>query len=144
MIKEFKNEYRWLSNFYPSSITIGGTTYPTVEHYYQANKACTINDFNTVKNCPTPGQAKRAGSRIKLREDWDMVKDFIMRRGLEAKFQNPDLRRRLIATERCLIIEGNYWHDNYWGSCYCPKCGGRGKNILGRLLMLVRASLSMY
>lgn len=141
MIRKFRGEYAWLSNFYPSPITIGDTYYPTVEHYYQANKATTITDFNKIRSCTTPGQAKRAGSGVKLREDWDSVKVYLMRRGLDAKFQNPSLKKKLLDTGCVQLIEGNYWHDNYWGSCYCPKCGDRGKNILGRLLMLVRASL---
>ena len=28
------------------------------------------------------------------------------------------------------IIEGNYWHDVYWGQCTCEKCVGKGKNKL--------------
>jgi predicted NAD-dependent protein-ADP-ribosyltransferase YbiA (DUF1768 family) len=37
------------------------------------------------------------------------------------------------------LIEGNYWHDNCWGSCTCIKCADRPKqNALGKILMLVR------
>ena len=39
------------------------------------------------------------------------------------------------------LIEGNTWHDNYWGVCSCSKCNGRGKNRLGKLLMKVREEL---
>ena len=34
------------------------------------------------------------------------------------------------------LIEGNWWHDYYWGVC-----SGRGKNKLGEILMRVREEL---
>ena len=37
-IDKFKNEHEFLSNFYPSPITIEDITYPTVEHAFQAAK----------------------------------------------------------------------------------------------------------
>ena len=42
-----------------------------------------------------------------------------------------------------MLIEGNYWHDNYWGNCLCPKCKEiEGQNQLGKILMKVRSTLS--
>jgi predicted NAD-dependent protein-ADP-ribosyltransferase YbiA (DUF1768 family) len=38
MIDSFKGRWSFLSNFYPSKITYKGITYPTVEHYYVAQK----------------------------------------------------------------------------------------------------------
>ena len=34
------------------------------------------------------------------------------------------------------LVEGNDWHDRFWGVCR-----GQGKNHLGKLLMRVRESL---
>lgn len=46
-----------------------------------------------------PGEAKRAGKRLALREDWHEVKIDIMYQVVFEKFyQNPDLRSKLIAT----------------------------------------------
>jgi predicted NAD-dependent protein-ADP-ribosyltransferase YbiA (DUF1768 family) len=43
------------------------------------------------------------------------------------------------------MIEGNWWHDNFWGDCYCnnksgkhPECLKPGLNKLGLLLMNLR------
>lgn len=37
------------------------------------------------------------------------------------------------------IVEGNYWHDNYWGNCTCDKCKNiEGQNKLGKILMKIR------
>jgi predicted NAD-dependent protein-ADP-ribosyltransferase YbiA (DUF1768 family) len=57
---------------------------------------------------------------------------------LLCKFKG-ELKQKLVNTGEILLVEGNCWHDNFWGDCYCPKCFNRmGKNMLGRLLMKVR------
>jgi predicted NAD-dependent protein-ADP-ribosyltransferase YbiA (DUF1768 family) len=60
--------------------------------------------------------------------------------GLELKFGcNADIRKALLATHPQELVEGNYWHDNYWGNCLCPKCTHiEGQNHLGKLLMKIR------
>ena len=58
---------------------------------------------------------------------------------LEEKFKNPSLRERLLKTDECELIEGNYWHDNFWGMCTCDHCKDKAKhNHLGKLLMKIR------
>ena len=55
---------------------------------------------------------------------------------------NPHLREKLIKTGDKILIEGNYWHDNDWGDCYCKNCKHTpGNNNLGKILMNVRSSL---
>lgn len=59
-----------------------------------------------------------------------------MRQLLMQKFADVNLRVKLLATEDEELVEGNYWHDNFWGNCSCPKCKDiQGKNVLGTLLM---------
>lgn len=54
-----------------------------------------------------------------------------------AKFtQNPELLDKLKATGDAILIEGNYWHDTFWGVCE-----GKGKNYLGKIIMKIRAEL---
>ena len=48
----------------------------------------------------------------------------------------------LLSTGDVAIIEGNYWHDNFYGQCTCEKCAGKGKNKLGKLLMDIRSELN--
>ena len=59
------------------------------------------------------------------------------------KFQShEDLRNQLFATGDAELIEGNDWHDNYWGNCECPRCVSiEGQNHLGKILMRVRNNL---
>jgi len=142
IIKEFRGQYRFLSNFYFSSFRLGEypIIYLTVEHYYQSQKAARQLDCIRIINCKTPGDAKRMGRTVKLISVWDEVKDLVMKKGIKAKFhQNRRLLDLLLGTGDYLLIEGNYWHDNYWGDCYCPKClRMEGRNELGKILMEVR------
>ena len=74
---------------------------------------------------------------MKLREDWEEVKASVMEAVLRAKFtQNPELMAKLTATGEALLVEGNDWQDTYWGFDVNL---GYGENMLGRLLMRIRA-----
>jgi len=142
MINKFEGKYAFLSNFYASVVQEDGITYPTIEHYFQAQK--TLNPFERkeIAAAATPGQAKRAGRNVTLREDWEEVKDDVMLQGLRLKFNIEELANMLIATGDAALIEGNWWCDNTWGSCACPKCENTvGENRLGKLLMQVREEI---
>jgi predicted NAD-dependent protein-ADP-ribosyltransferase YbiA (DUF1768 family) len=76
-----------------------------------------------------------------LRKDWEQVKLQIMRELVAQKFLAPELAKNLHATFPHELIEGNYWHDLFWGQCFCPKHRGKGQNNLGKILMQVRTSL---
>lgn len=143
MINNFDGEYRFLSNFANSKIVYEGIEYPTVEHAFQAAKTLNMNQRKEIAALKTPGEAKRAGRReVILRKDWEKVKDGIMYDLLKLKFENPVLRKKLIATGNELLEEGTTWHDNYWGNCYCDRCKNiSGKNMLGILLMKVRSEI---
>lgn len=141
MINCFDGKYAFLSNFYESPITHDGITYPTNEHFFQAMKTLKIDEKWAIAAADTPGQAKRMGRSITLRSDWETIKSYYMELGLRLKFQNPDLATKLIATGDEELIEGNCWHDNIWGSCTCEKCGNKGENRLGKLLMTIRNEL---
>ncbi len=141
MIARFENQYAFLSNFYESPMTVDGITYPTVEHFFQAQKTLNIQERSAIAAASTPGRAKRMGRNVSLRPDWENVKEEIMRIGLEKKFSKPILKAKLLATDNEILVEGNWWHDNYWGSCNCAQCGNRGKNTLGNMLMTLREKL---
>jgi len=74
-----------------------------------------------------------------LRPNWDLMKISVMRKLLEQKFSQDEFISLLLSTKDKFIEEGNYWHDNFWGNCYCIKCKDKkGENILGKLLMDIR------
>lgn len=151
MIDKFEGRFRFLSNFYPCEIEYQGIKYPSNEHYYVALK---INDTQFFKGkgmlgihdareyiatISTPGEVKRAGRALSVRKDWDDVKLKVMEYGVRQKFKkNIELKELLLSTGDQELVEGNYWHDICWGKCSCAKCGNKGENNLGKILMKVR------
>jgi len=152
MINKFEGRYRFLSNFYPVEIEHQGIKYPSVEHFYVAMKVndqqlingkyYTPGDFREmIASIPDPGKIKRIGRSAKLRSDWDQQKLKVMNWGVRQKFKQEPFKEMLLATGDQLLVEGNYWHDNFFGSCNCDKCGDSGENNLGKILMDVRNEL---
>lgn len=140
-IDRFTGEWAVLSNFFTCSVQMSDHTFPSSEHAFQAAKSLSPAVWGTVSLLPDPATAKRFGRTVTLRGDWEQAKKRIMLNVLLAKFtQHPDLAARLAATGDEPLLEGNYWHDNYWGSCGCGRasCAEPGLNYLGRLLMAVR------
>jgi ribA/ribD-fused uncharacterized protein len=149
-IDNFEGRWSFLSNFYPCEIKYQGIKYPSVEHYYVAmkintyqiidGKQYTLDDARElIAKIPTAGQVKRLGrNKLQLRSDWEDVKLSIMEGGLRQKYAKDPLRQMLLDTGDAILIEGNFWHDNFFGSCTCPKCGNKGQNNLGKLLMQIR------
>lgn len=71
---------------------------------------------------------------IKMRSDWDQVKDEVMIRANQAKYQqNPKLKQLLISTGNSQLIEHTK-RDKYWGD----GGDGSGLNKLGQILMQIR------
>lgn len=140
----FDDKYAFLSNFYSSPIAPfdDGIIYPTVEHAFQAYKTTDINKRKEIAAQPTPGKAKRLGRSVDMRPGWRDIRKDIMYICLKDKFSESSLRERLLATGDAELIEGNTWHDNLWGDCYCPKCQNiPGENNLGKLLMKIREEI---
>jgi len=141
MITRFFDEERYLSNFAPVEVVFDGETYLSVENAYQAAKTLDKAAREKIRN-GTPGQAKRLGRKIKIRDDWDEIKLRVMEALLRQKFLvDNGYGKKLMATGTQEIVEGNRWHDQFWGSCDCPKCGGGGRNYLGKISMIIRAEL---
>ena len=142
MIVEFDGEHAFLSNFFPSSILYEGIVYPTNEHFFQAMKTLDQTERQKIANAETPGMAKRLGRHVQLRPDWEQIKVDVMRTGLMLKFTDAALAEKLLATGDEELVEGNWWHDQTWGSCFCPDhCRTPGRNLLGMLLMELRKEL---
>lgn len=131
--------YGCFSNFSAHGVQLEGEWWPTTEHFFQAQKFQNEKDRRDILVAPSPKEAANRGrdrSRP-LRPDWEEIKDDVMRQAIRAKFTgHPKLREILLATGDEEIVE-NTSHDYYWG---CGKNGG-GKNMLGLILMEVRAEL---
>jgi len=139
----FKDKYAFLSNFFSSPFDWNGKYWPTVEHAYQASKAKHPQDQYRIQSAISPAVASKMGREVVIQEDWEKVKVPIMTELVWAKFdQNSELMNKLMDTGSAELIEGNYWHDNFWGDCYCKNCiGQKGKNMLGFILMMIRRDM---
>lgn len=134
----FQEEFRFLSNFWYSKFAIDGHSYDFNEKWYMVNKTFDPTEVAQIRAASKPGDCKKIGRTVTLRPDWEEVKDAVMLIGLRAKFgQSDDMRARLLATGKRYLEETNTWNDTYWGVC-----NGKGKNMLGILLMQVRAELT--
>lgn len=140
IIRNFHGEFEFLSNFADCPIFYLGMNFNSTEAAFQAAKTNEFEERLAIQMCDTPGKAKRLGRRVTLRPDWEQVKDQVMLDLLRLKFtKGSRLADRLDATGQAILVEGTTWHDQYWGVCVCPEHKGIGKNILGQLLMQVRA-----
>lgn len=142
-IDSFKRkETKFLSNFYPVTVSFEGERYAAVEDAFQAAKTLDPKERMLIQLCQTPADARKCGRKVTLRPDWNAVKVSIMLELLRQKFSNPTLRELLLATGDAELVEGNQHHDNFWGNCTCRRCAEiEGKNQLGELLMQVRSEL---
>lgn len=132
-------EYGCFSNFSPHPIRLKGKTWPTSEHYFQAQKFAGHPDETEIREAKSPMIAARMGRSRKrpLRKDWESVKNSIMHEAVLTKFtQHQDLREILLGSGEAEIIE-HTTNDDYWGD----GGDGRGKNKLGEILMRVRKEL---
>lgn len=142
-VDSFSGQYKYLSNFAGSPFIWGGKEWRTVEHAFQAAKCLTDAESEMICGCFTPAEAKRLGRSIRLRPDWEEIKESVMLDLVRLKFrQNRELAEKLLLTGTAKLVEGNRWHDNTWGKCTCGRCAGKkGENLLGKALMKVRAEL---
>jgi ribA/ribD-fused uncharacterized protein len=137
----FDGDNTFLCNFFVTPIVFEGADYPSSEHAFQAAKVLTNEErvpFQTAAGLRC-GKAKHLGQQVKLRKDWEQVKNLIMFKILTIKFTtNEDLKQKLLATGDKKLVEANTWGDVYWG---VDKATGKGKNVLGELLMELRLVL---
>ena len=135
-IKGFFDEYRFLSNFWPAWVFFDGQLYPTTEHAYQAAKTFDEEIRFTIRTAKTAAVAKNIGGALKLRPDWEAVKEDVMLDLLIQKFTHPPLKKLLLATGTAYLEETNTRKDTPWGVR-----NGIGKNRLGHLLMSIREDI---
>ena len=146
IIDWFFDEYRYLSNYHIQPIIYNGKSYISTENAYQASKTTLEEAHEDIRLASSPGKSKKLGQLVKLRPDWEEVKEQIMREVVWLKFNaDADLANKLISTNNAYLIEGTVWHDNFYGICLkknCEKCEHKiGKNILGKILMETRKRL---
>jgi ribA/ribD-fused uncharacterized protein len=131
--------YGEFSNFAAFPIRLDGQTWPTSEHYFQAQKFEDEMHRDAIRMTASPMIVARMGRdrKKKLRADWESVKVGIMTDAVRAKFtQHDELRTLLLATGDAKLVE-HTTNDSYWGD----GGDGSGRNMLGQILMRVREEL---
>ena len=134
--------YGCFSNFSPHPIQLEGIHWPTVEHYYQAQKFVGTKDeklISVIRNAQTPTEAAAIGRDPShtLCLDWEQKKLQVMWQGVLKKFlTHTDIQTILLNTGEELLVE-NSDRDYFWG------CGQdkTGENQLGKMLMKVRQEI---
>ncbi|MBL8299906.1 MAG: NADAR family protein [Rhodanobacteraceae bacterium] len=133
------DDFGEFSNFSAHPIKLDGVRWPTSEHYFQAQKFHDAAYRERIRNTHSPMEAANLGRdrRQKLRGDWESVKVEVMRKALRAKFtQHDELTALLLSTGDATLVE-HTTNDSYWGD----GGDGRGRNMLGQLLMQLRDEL---
>ena len=135
--------YYEFTNFYPCSVFIDGKSWPTTEHYFQAQKFVGTPYLEKIRKLPTPRDTFQLSRDPQVsrwrRADWETVKDDIMLKALRVKFSEScsvTLRDKLRSTGKKELVEHTS-NDSYWGD----GGNGSGQNKLGKLLMQVRSEL---
>jgi ribA/ribD-fused uncharacterized protein len=134
-----REEYGCFSNFSRHPVALKGRTWPTSEHYYQAQKYAGTPREEEVRQAKSAMIAAHMGRSRKhpLRPDWEQVKLTVMREAVLAKFtQHADIRAVLLGTGDAEIVEHSP-KDSFWGD----GGDGSGQNHLGKVLMSVREEL---
>src|SRR5439155_551616 len=107
---------------------------------YQFGKPRSSEVAEWLMAAPSASLCAQAGHSLLLwqvRPDWSENKVARMRAAVRAKFeQNPALAAQLLATGEAVLVEESST-DAFWG----VGKKGTGKNMLGKLLMEVRAQL---
>lgn len=133
-------EYGYLSNLFKRELTFEGQFFLTRESAYQYGKPKDPEVADWIVSAPKPhlvAAAAHALFSFDINPDWQTTKVDRMRAVILAFFrQHDDLREKLLATGDAALIEESK-SDAFWGLGK----KGKGKNMLGVLLMEVRSFL---
>ncbi|MBF0132452.1 MAG: NADAR family protein [Magnetococcales bacterium] len=135
--------YGVFSNLYKREILFEGEIFPTAEHAYQAGKPRKKEVRDWLMAAPSPSLVAMAAHGLYIwdvRSDWNNIKFDRMKQILKEKFvQHPDLADVLRSTGNARLVEAANTDspvNRLWG-----EVNGKGKNMLGILLMEIREIL---
>ncbi len=135
--------YGVFSNLFRRPIFFEGIEFLTAEHAYQAGKARKQAVRDWILSAPSPALVAMAAHGLytwDIAPGWSKTKFERMKAVLLAKYsQHEDLKQLLLGTGSARLIESatvDNTVNRLWG-----EVNGVGKNMLGNLLMEVRAEL---
>lgn len=144
VFKKNSDKYACFNNSYEAPVMYDCITYKSSEAALQAQKTFEITERMEFAKL-SADEARKKGKSIKLRDDWQDIKYDVMCNILYVKFkQNKGLMDILLETgSEPLVADMSHIHDMEWGTCFCRKHGGKGKNLLGKALEEVRSKLAI-
>lgn len=137
-IESFTGDYAFLSNAYNCKIEFNGLVYNNADAAYEAQKCLDKSIMNKFTRLSS-AKARAKGRNLPENEEFEYDKVNILYKIVLAKFkQNEDLKRKLLDTGDAELINNNTFRDEIYGVY-----NGKGMNILGKTLELVRSILKI-
>ena len=131
-------KFGFLSNLYKKEIEFEGIIFATPEHAYQYGKFKDEETRDWAMKAPKPFLIAILGHGLlwDITDKWSEIKIKRMHEILRVKFQDSELKQKLLETKDAILVEDSKT-DAFWG------IGKKetGKNMLGKLLMKVRKEI---
>lgn len=147
-------KYTCFSNFFPVPFTENNITFNCTEQYFMFKKCIFFDPTNEelikeILSSTNPSHIKSLGRSVRnfSEQSWMNYREKVMMDALMLKFtQNPDLEKILLETGNKTLYEASK-NDRIWGIGFYANDALNnkhkfGKNLLGKCLMNVRASLN--
>ena len=142
-----------LSNFHQFEIEIDGNKYPSIEHYFHAEKFRISSKPSVASNFMVGGSvgpdtldAKRAGGKAGFKREgvtldikkWNSVRDEVMTKAVMARIEQDEEYKRILLRLKDMHVVLLHFDrggsKSYWGGKY--KDGEiMGENKLGKIMM---------
>eukprot|EP01061_Rhynchopus_euleeides_P033928 TRINITY_DN574_c0_g1_i1.p1 TRINITY_DN574_c0_g1~~TRINITY_DN574_c0_g1_i1.p1 ORF type:complete len:1827 (+),score=747.77 TRINITY_DN574_c0_g1_i1:557-5482(+) len=139
---------------------VGGTEYPTTDHFYQSSKYPDAHDEHReerleyrrrIIEARSAQVAQKLGqdrSGPKIAPNWDRIRDNVMMKGIRAKFNLQhglkEHHMQLLSTKKALLIcvdKNEVLFDRHWSVIRKENGEFEGGNAYGKLLMVMREEL---
>jgi predicted NAD-dependent protein-ADP-ribosyltransferase YbiA (DUF1768 family) len=133
MDKIIIGDLAWLRSDYRQNIVVGGITFPTLEHAYQAAKTKDRAIKQQIADTDSVREARKIGRSCPMADDFD--RQSVMERLQRLKFSDKELGLQLAKTGSAEIIMEGY--NNFWGT----GDDDNGQNVQGEILETIRSEL---
>ncbi|CAL1127991.1 unnamed protein product [Cladocopium goreaui] len=130
-----------LCHAFPATFTVGGVSFPTMEHYWQASQFLGVNDdlVRKIAGASLDDALILAGGSADARSDWRDKRHELLQQGLEAKAaQSSTFKDALLGTGDKTLV---YLDADPWAGMMAPGGLATGQNYVGKALMDLRTKL---
>lgn len=132
-INNFTGKYAFLSNTFKCYFNYRGIDYLSSEAAFQSMKTADLDLRNRISEMYSL-EAKKFGETIKIRDNWEQIKQLVMLEiNLEKFTQSSWLKNQLLKTGNEELIEDG----TFWGSC-----DNKEQNKFGNVLSTVRTAIN--